>query len=187
MRSLIRSLFTLVLIPALAACATTRLPPIQPVAHVDLPRFMGCWYVIAAIPPGFEKNTYDSRECYRLEQDGHRVATRFSYRDGGFEGPAKTVHSTGFVRDGSGNAVWGVQFIWPFRAQYIVAYLDKDYQTTIIARDARDYAWVMARTPTLPQARYDALVAHLKTMGYSLKNLRKVPQRWLAPSSQSER
>jgi apolipoprotein D and lipocalin family protein len=29
------------------------LEPIKPVAHVDLPRFMGDWYVIATIPTLF--------------------------------------------------------------------------------------------------------------------------------------
>lgn len=38
------------------------LPPITPVAHVDLPRFMGDWYVIATIPTRFEKNAYDAVE-----------------------------------------------------------------------------------------------------------------------------
>jgi apolipoprotein D and lipocalin family protein len=38
----------------------------------------------------------------------------------------------------------------------------------------------MARTPTIPQADYDAMVAKVKAMGYDLKELRKVPQQWPA-------
>jgi cyclopropane fatty-acyl-phospholipid synthase-like methyltransferase len=55
----------------------------------------------------------------------------------------------GFVKDGSGNAEWGVQVFWPIKAQYIVAYLKDDYSQTIVARDNRDYTWIMARTPTI--------------------------------------
>jgi apolipoprotein D and lipocalin family protein len=38
------------------------LPPIKPVAPIDLPRFMGKWYVIASIPTHFEKDAYNAVE-----------------------------------------------------------------------------------------------------------------------------
>ena len=41
---------------------------------------------------------------------------------------------------------------------------------------ARDYTWVMARTPTIPQADYDALLARVQALGYPLDKIRKVPQ-----------
>ncbi len=151
------------------------LPPITPVPHVDLPRFMGDWYVIATIPSWPEKDAWNPVETYRLAPDG-RIATRFHYRKGGFDGPRKEIESTGFVTPDTGNAVWGVQLLWPIKAQYLVAYLNDDYSQTIIARDKRDYVWVMARTPTLPQGDYDALVERVREMGYPMEHLRKVPQ-----------
>ena len=112
------------------------LAPVKPVAAVDLPRFMGKWYVIASIPTHFEKSAYNAVETYTLQQDGN-VNTIFRFRDGAFETPVKTIHSTGYVKDDTGNAVWGVQVFWPVKAQYIVAYLKDDYSQTIVARDAR--------------------------------------------------
>ena len=157
-----------------SACAS-QLPPIKPVAHVDLPRFMGNWYVIASIPTRFEKNAYDALEVYTLKSNGD-VATSFHFREGSFDGEKKDIHSTGIVRPGSGNAVWGVQVFWPLKAQYVVAWLKDDYSQVIVARDARDYTWVMARTPTIPQADYDALLARVQALGYPLDKIRKVPQ-----------
>ena len=157
-----------------SACAT-RLPPITPVAHVDLPRFMGNWYVIATIPTRFEKTAYNALEVYTLKPNGD-VATSFHFREGSFNGEKKDIHSTGIVKQGTGNAVWGVQVFWPLKAQYIVAYLKEDYSQVIVARDARDYMWVMARTPTISEADYDALLARVKALGYSTDNIRKVPQ-----------
>ncbi|UJJ59929.1 lipocalin family protein [Rhodanobacter denitrificans] len=157
-----------------SACAS-ELPPITPVAHVDLPRFMGNWYVIATIPTRFEKNAYDALEVYTLKPDGN-VATSFHFREGSFDGEKKDIHSTGIVKPGSGNAVWGVQVFWPLKAQYIVAWLKDDYSQVIVARDARDYTWVMARTPTIPQADYDALLARVQALGYPMNKVRKVPQ-----------
>ena len=80
------------------------------------------------------------------------------------------------MKPGSGNAVWGVQVFWPIKAQYIVAYLKDDYSQTIVARDARDYTWIMARTPTVSAADYDALVARVGRMGYPAAKIRKAPQ-----------
>jgi apolipoprotein D and lipocalin family protein len=153
------------------------LTPIKPVAAVDLPRFMGQWYVIATIPTRFEKNAYNAVETYSLEPDGN-VATAFRFRDSAFDAPVKTIHSTGYVKEGTGNAVWRVQVFWPIKAQYVVAYLKDDYSQTIVARDARDYTWIMARTPTLPQADYDALLARVIELGYPRDKIRKVPQAW---------
>ncbi|MGY3040989.1 apolipoprotein D and lipocalin family protein [Rhodanobacter sp. TND4EL1] len=162
------------------ACAS-ELPPITPVAHVDLPRFMGNWYVIAAIPTRFEKNAYNALEVYALKPNGD-IATSFHFRDGSFEGEQKDIHSIGVVKEGSGNAVWGVQIFWPLKAQYIVAYLKDDYSQVIVARDARDYVWVMARTPTISPPDYDALLHRVKALGYPMEKVRKVPQKQAEPS-----
>lgn len=161
------------------ACHASELPPITPVAHVDLPRFMGRWYVIATIPTRFEKHAYNAVETYTLKPDG-TVYTQFHFRDGSFDKPVDSIDSTAYVKAGSGNAVWGVQVFWPIRAQYIVAYLKDDYSQTIVARDARDYTWVMARTPTVSAADYAALMARVKQLGYSMSEVRKVPQKWPA-------
>ncbi|WP_426700381.1 lipocalin family protein [Rhodanobacter sp. Col0626] len=172
-------LVTLGLMIASAAVHAADLPPIKPVAQVDLPRFMGKWYVIATIPTRFEKHAYNPVETYTLQADGN-IYTQFHFRNGGFDKPVKAIHSTGFVKAESGNAVWGVQVFWPVKAQYIVAYLKDDYSQTIVARDARDYTWVMARTPTISQADYDALIARVVKLGYAAKDIRKPPQAWPA-------
>ena len=161
----------------LAACASK--PPIETVERVDLQRFMGDWYVIAHIPAPLEANAYNAVESYRLTGDG-RVATTFRFREGGFDGEAYTYHPTGFVREDSGNAVWDMQFFWPIRFEYRVVYLNDAYTRTIIGRRARDYAWIMARSPELNEAAYRELVAVLRQRGYATDQLRRVPQRWPA-------
>jgi apolipoprotein D and lipocalin family protein len=166
-----------VLLPLLLlnACAAMPKDPIAPVAHVDLDRFMGPWYVIASIPTFLEKDAYDAVESYALNPDG-TIATTFTFRKGGFDGPTKTMKPHGFVLDKASNARWGMQFIWPIKAQYLIAYLDDAYTETIIARDARDYVWIMARTPSLNPADYDRLRTRVGTMGYDISKLRLVPQ-----------
>jgi len=162
----------------LGGCATQQLPPITPVPEVDLARFMGPWYVIAVIPTAIETEAYNAVESYQLDKDG-TIATTFTFNKGAFDGPLKTYNPRGFVREGSHNAVWGMQFIWPIKAEYLIAYLDSDYQHTIIARNARDYVWIMARQPQISEDTYQKLVAEVIALGYDSRALRKVPQQAL--------
>jgi apolipoprotein D and lipocalin family protein len=74
-----------------------------------------------------------------------------------------------------------MRFVWPFKAEYLVIWLDADYRTTVIGRSARDYVWIMAREPAIPEERYQALVRFLTEVGYDVSRLERVPQRW--PSS----
>jgi apolipoprotein D and lipocalin family protein len=158
-----------------SACSDHAKPTIPPVSHVDLPRFMGAWYVIAHIPSRIERNAYDAVESYELRPDG-RIQTTFRYRDKSFSAPIKTMRPVGTVRPGTQNAVWGMQFIWPIKAEYVIVYLNEDYSQTIVGRSARDYAWIMARTPTISDADYIRDVQRLSTLGYDISQVRRVPQ-----------
>lgn len=165
-----------------AGSAMASPPPILPVAHVDLPRFMGKWYLIAAIPTSYGKDSYNAVETYTLQSDGN-IHTTFSFHEGGFDGSFKHIQSTGYVKAGTGNAVWGIKLFGPFKLQYIVAYLKPDYSQMIVARDKRDYVWVFARAPSVSQSDYAGLVERVEALGYTASNLRKVPQRWPAARS----
>ena len=161
---------------AFAVCACSTMPPLETVQRVDLERFMGDWYVIANIPTFLERNAHNAVESYALDADG-TVATTFTFRKGGFDGPLRRYRPRGFVSAES-NAVWGMQFIWPIKADYRIVYLDETYTTTVIGRNQRDYVWIMAREPTIPRPRYEEIVGLLATMGYDIGSLQTVPQRW---------
>src|SRR5690606_18925633 len=83
---------------ALLLSACRSYPPLPTVAHVDLPRFMGDWYVVAHIPAGSEADAYNAVESYRLEPDG-TIATTYAFRDGGFDGEVVVMEPNGVVRD----------------------------------------------------------------------------------------
>lgn len=161
--------------------ACSSLPPIKTVDHVDLERFMGDWYVIACIPTLIEKDIYNAVESYQLNDDG-TIKTTFTLRKGGFNGEPKQYHPKGFVVPNTGNALWGMQFIWPIKAEYRIVELDENYQNTIIARNARDYVWLMSRQPTIPEAEYQAFLKKINDMGYDISQLVKIPQQWDASS-----
>ncbi|WP_170168256.1 lipocalin family protein [Pseudorhodoferax soli] len=161
----------------LAACTNmAQRPPTPPLPQanaIDLPRYMGRWYVIASIPTFLERGTVDAVEHYALRPDGS-VDIDFRYRRTP-RAAEQALGSRGFV-DSSNSAIWGVQFIWPIRADYRIAWLAPDYSRVIVAREKRDHVWIMSRTPTLPQVDYDAMVWQVGAMGYDTARLERVPQ-----------
>ncbi|MDX1556406.1 MAG: lipocalin family protein [Xanthomonadales bacterium] len=160
----------------LGGCAGSR-QSLATVDYVDLERFMGDWYVIAHIPTFLEDEAYNAVESYALEDDGS-IATTFTFREGGFDGEKKRYEPRGFVVEGTGNAIWGMRFVWPIKADYRIIYLDDGYDTTIIGREKRDYVWLMARTPQIDASKYQRAVNRIEAAGYDLSGLRKVPQQW---------
>ena len=160
----------------LSGCAGGQ-PPLATVDYVDLDRFMGDWYVIANIPTFVEKGAYNAVETYEMNPDGS-IETTFVFRKDGFDGERKEHNPTGFVKNTETNAEWGMQFIWPIKADYRIVYLTDDYSQTVIARNKRDFIWIMARTPTIPDSDYAAMIALADEMGYDVSKIQKVPQQW---------
>lgn len=166
-----------VVVALAAGCAMTPVAEQPTVGAVDLARFMGHWYVIAAIPASAEAEAYNAVETYRLNDNG-TIATTYRFRDGGFDGRVRCFHPKAFVRDTQTRAEWGMQFFWPIRLDYRVIYLDASYTVTMIGRNKRDHAWIMARSPSLAEERLEPLVEQLRAQGYPVEALRRVPHRW---------
>ena len=171
-------LFTILPVMTLAACSAAT--PSRTVPQLDLERFMGDWYVIANIPTFIEHDAHNASESYQL-LDGKRVATTFRFNKGSFDGPLKTYKPMGFVGDDPSNAIWRMQFIWPIKADYRVIYLNEDYTQTVIGRNKRDFVWIMARTPVIPESDYQTILEAIAGHGYDISKVRRVPQQ---PGSQ---
>lgn len=157
-------------------CQTSPHPPLQAMdRHVDLPRFMGDWYVLANIPTWIERDAVNAIESYSLNPDG-TIATTFTFRRGSAEGALKTYRPTGFIHNRETNAEWRMQFLWPFKAAFLITHLDDAYQTTLIGVPSRRYLWIMARQPSLPQAELDALIDLAVAQGHDRDRIQLVPQ-----------
>jgi apolipoprotein D and lipocalin family protein len=159
----------------LGACREEGGSPMDTVDYVDLDRFMGDWYVVANIPTPFEKGAHNAVERYEQNADG-TIATTFTYNDGSFDGKQKVMKPKGFILDSTTNARWGMQFIWPIKADYRVVYLDDDYQLTVIGRAKRDYVWVMSRSPDFSDDEMQRMRDFIASIGYDASKLQRVPQ-----------
>ena len=167
------ALFGLLLV--LSGCASNA--PMKTVSQLELDRFMGSWYVIGNIPTFIEKNAVNAIEEYSLNEDG-TVATTFTFREETPDGKKRQYQPKGFVVPDTGNAVWRMQFIWPFKADYRVVYIDPDYSETIIARKARDYVWLMSRSPSMTSERFQEHKEFIRALGYDTSLFQPVLQQY---------
>lgn len=151
-------------------------PPIRMAEKVNLDLFMGDWYVIANIPTFIEKGAHNAIESYHREQKDV-IKTTFTFNKDSFTGPKKAYNPTGFVQEDPSNAEWKMQFLWPFKSEFIIVYVDPAYEYAIIGRTKRDYLWIMARKPHIDQRELDRLIQIAVDEGYDPDKIELVPQK----------
>jgi apolipoprotein D and lipocalin family protein len=71
-----------------------------------------------------------------------------------------------------------MQFLWPFKAAYLIVYLDDNYKKTIIGVPTRKYVWIMSRDPDVSDAKYQELLDRVAAAGYDTERVQRVPQQW---------
>ena len=170
MSILARSLLVL-LLAGLTACSGTRPDhgPLPTVAQVELDRYVGKWYEIAKIPNRFQRQCIsDTTATYASNTDGTiAVVNRCRTRGGEFE----EAHAIARVADARTNAKLEVSFFsllgWrPIWGDYWVLALGTDYDYAVVGEPGRRYGWILARTPTLPDATRARINQQLRELGY---------------------
>ena len=142
------------------------------VNSVDLNRYAGKWYEIASFPQRFQKGCHCTTAEYILT-DKNYVVVKNSCRLDSITGKAITIQGKAFVKKKSGNAKLKVQFFWPFKADYWIIDLDKEYQYAVVGHPSRDYLWILSRTPIMNDSTYSAITTRVKNLGYDLSRLKK--------------
>ena len=89
-------------------CTTTtterlRLPPLETVPRVDLGRYVGTWYEIAAFPQRFQRGCTATTATYTLREDGHIDVVNRCRKDSP-DGPEKVAKGRARIVDPATNA-----------------------------------------------------------------------------------
>lgn len=163
------------------ACTGAAAAPVQPIAALDVPRYMGTWYEIAKYPNYFQRKCVGNTTAnYVLQPDKTvQVTNRCD------TGPGAAISATaeGRQQGGATSPKLEVRFapawlswlpmVW---ADYWVIDLDEQYQLAAVSEPKREYLWILSRTPTVEPQAYAALLARLEKQGYSLQQLVTTPQ-----------
>jgi apolipoprotein D and lipocalin family protein len=177
-----KALFLLTLTGAVlaGACSTTKenavMKPLEVVPSVNIQKYLGTWYEIARYPNRFQEGCVATQVQYSLRDDG-KVKVLNSCREDTVDGKEKSIEGKAWSVDKITNAKLKVQFFWPFRGDYWIIQLDKDYRYAVVGHPKRSYLWILSRTPTLDEATYSAIVQKLVEQGYDPARIIKTPQK----------
>jgi len=158
----------------LAGAAIPQDKPLQTVPSVDLQKYLGRWYEIAAFPQRFQKGCHCSAAEYSLEKDFIRVVN--TCRKDSPEGKLKTARGKAFLVEGSNNSKLRVQFFWPFRGDYWIIDLAEDYSYAVVGEPDRNYLWILCRTPQMDEGLYQEIVKRCTDKGFDVSKLVKSDQ-----------
>jgi apolipoprotein D and lipocalin family protein len=148
---------------------------VRTVDKVDLGRYMGKWFEIAAFPQKFQKGCHCTTAEYEMTDKGY-VRVINICRKGGPDGKVSRAKGKAFIVKGSGNAKLKVQFFWPFRGNYWIIDLAEDYTYAVVGDPSRKYLWILSRAPAMDLALYDEIVRRTEAQGFDMTKLVKADQ-----------
>lgn len=163
----------------LAACAgapssPAAAAPVAPTANIEIERYLGRWYIIANIPNRAENGRVRSYVEYGRTAGGAVSSDYVSAQD--FVAPLeKPVADTPAWLSGP-TPRWPIRFNWAVSRDYQVLYVDPEYRYAVAGHPSRDYVWILAREPRVPDDRYAQLLELLDAQGYDSSRVLKVPQ-----------
>lgn len=149
--------------------AAASLPPLKTVDHVDLSRYVGQWYEIARYPNNFQKGCLGGAARYSLRPDGE-IEVLNSCRDAE-TGDTRQAKGRAWLVDRTSNAKLKVSFFWPFRGDYWIIDLGKEYEYAVIGTPNRKYFWILARKSTMDDAQFTAIMKRAEQQGFDLSRV----------------
>jgi apolipoprotein D and lipocalin family protein len=159
--------------PAVAATPTaTGLPPVTPVAALDLTRYTGTWLQLADIPAVFTAQCVrDTQANYTVLPDGLvKVVNTCITADGSLstiEGRARVVGPESNAQLEVTFVQFGGQWQFQFAADYWVIGLDdRNYSWAVVGGPDRASGFVLARKPTLSPSQIGQVFKVLIRNGY---------------------
>ena len=169
MRKLRLLLINLVSVYNLCACRSNT-PP-QTVTQVDINRYAGKWFEIAAYPQWFEKGCSNVTATYTVKEKYVEVLNACIKNN-----KPKNIKGKAFVVKNTGNAKLKVQFFWPFRGKYWIIDLADDYSYAVVGHPNKKYLWILSRTATMNDSIYQQIISKIKEKGFDISKIKLTKQ-----------
>ena len=147
-----KKLLFIALVSMLSGCLPTNLNPINSTSTtIDLNRYLGKWYQIAALPQLFSYNTKCVTAEYSLNSDGSvKVVNKQVTQDG----TPQSIEGKATVEPNSGNSKLRVGFFGqqPASSNYWIVEIADDYSYAVFSDQTKTTLWILSRTPQMDPA-----------------------------------
>ena len=163
------------MLPFLLIAASGFSQSLQTVDTVDLDKYAGTWYEIAAFPQRFQKGCHGTTATYSKTSKDYIIVENKCRKDS-LNGKESSIKGKAFIDPGTGNAKLKVQFFWPFKGKYWIIDLAEDYTYAVVGHPDRDYLWILSRTPQMKEPLYQEIVARIAKKDFDVSQLVKTIQ-----------
>jgi lipocalin len=105
-----------------------------------------------------------------MREDGYISVVNTGLKNGKIKvdnGKGKRTRQQGLLR---------VSFFWPFYSDYLILWVDENYQHALVGGDSAEYLWILARTPTINASIKNTILTEAKRRGYDIDKLIWVEQ-----------
>ncbi|PLX39861.1 MAG: hypothetical protein C0608_10500 [Deltaproteobacteria bacterium] len=149
------------------SCASSPNNNLKTADHVDLQRYMGKWYEIARYEHPFQVGCVNSTATYTLLDNGKVEVLNECDNPTKKDGHDKAVGKA-WVVDEKTNSKLKVSFFWPFRGDYWIIDLGKNYEYSVVSDPSMEYLWILSRTPQMPETTLAKILDNLQSLGFNL-------------------
>ena len=145
------------------------------VPFVELNKYLGKWHEIARIDHSFQKGCKNSIAEYSMRSDGDIKVVNSCDITGNDK--RKQAVGRAWVTEPTTNSKLRVQFfltgfkIGFLSGQYWIIALDPNYKYVMVGEPSREYLWILARTPDLPEIVLKNLLIKAEELGFDTEKL----------------
>ena len=147
--------------------------PLPTADYVEVPRFIGKWYAISALPQFFTRKCKAQTAEYDIINSQTISVLNTCLKEKGKE----TIKGQAVVSNASTNAELIVTFdsfftrLFRVKGDYNIIKLDKGYQYVLVGSKNRKSLWIMSRQPTMPETTYREYVEYAQTLNFPVDQL----------------
>ncbi|MBL7544480.1 MAG: lipocalin family protein [Bdellovibrionaceae bacterium] len=143
---------------------------IKTAEFIDLNRYLGKWYEVAAIPQPFQRDCISNvtAEYTLAEKSQIQVFNSCTDKNGGI----KSATGMAKIVDETSNAKLKVSFIklgaWIFigGGDYWILDIESEYRWAIVGDGSQKYGWILSREPVLPLSELKIIAEKIHAQGY---------------------
>lgn len=173
MKALMRTATVVAVVLFLSGCRI-----VDTVPFVDIPRYMGTWYQIAANEVAFNEGLVGVTADYTLLEDGSVEVYNRGFIDT-LDGEASDIVGNATVWDEETNSKLKVVFPGapdlPY-PNYLIVILDVDYQYAVVTDPFEYTLFILSRTPQMSDNTYAMILGELEALEVDTSKLLITPQ-----------
>jgi len=158
----------------LLSCTSFANDPLPTADYVDINKYIGKWYSIAALPQFFTRKCEAQTAEYGIRDENSITVLNTCIKDQKIK---KTIDGQAIISNANTNAELIVSFnnfwtrLFRVKGDYIIMALDSEYKYVLIGSKSRKGLWIMSRTTTMPKNIYKSYLKIAADNGFKTEKL----------------